>query len=60
MNNPPMIELPETELIGQVKVLVGNSVMETASATIREGVLHLEFDAEDLDDLAIDLEQLRR
>jgi hypothetical protein len=48
------MQLPDL-LPGKRKVLVGGSVLQDAQVTIREGVIYIEFDADDLDDIALDL-----
>lgn len=48
------MELPDG-LLGKRKVTVGNSVREDADVTIRDGVIYIEFEADDLDDIAVDL-----
>ncbi len=40
------------------RVLVGESVFEDAELTVRDGHLYVEFTAEDLDDISVDLRAL--
>ncbi len=40
------------------RVLVGDSVYEDATLTVREGHLYVEFDADDLDSITVDLRAL--
>ena len=41
--------------LAAMHILVGDSVYEDAQVTIRDGWLHIEFDADDLDSIALDL-----
>jgi hypothetical protein len=41
------------------RVLVGESVFEPATLNVRDGMLWVSFEAEDLDDLAFDVADLR-
>ncbi len=47
------MDIPDT-LLSQ-RVLVGDSVYENAQVTIREDVIYIEFEAEDLDNIMLDL-----
>lgn len=40
------------------RVLVGDSVFEDAQVTIRDGVLYIEFEADDLGSISLDLKTL--
>jgi hypothetical protein len=43
-----------------IRVLIADSVYEDAQVTVRNGVLYIEFDAEDLESISVDLKQLSR
>jgi hypothetical protein len=48
------MELPD-RLLGKQRVVVGDSVFEDAQVTIRENVIYIEFEADDLDSITLDL-----
>jgi len=48
------------ERVIRARFLVGESVYEGGTLTVRDGWLHVEFDAEDLDSISLDLFVLRR
>lgn len=52
--------VPPAELLTRdVRILVGESVFEDATVTIRDEQMYVEFASDDLDDLAIPLTALR-
>lgn len=40
------------------RVLIGDSVFEDATLTLRDGTLYIEFDNDDLDSVSVDLRPL--
>ena len=46
------------DILRQVGVLVADSVYEKATVSLRDGWLSLEFDSDDLDNIALDLREL--
>lgn len=47
-----------TGILKGMRVLVGDSVYEDAQVSVLDGILTVEFDAEDLDNIAVDLNKL--
>ena len=52
-----MNEIPD-QMLGTRRVLVGDSVYENADLTIHDGRLHIEFEADDLANITVDLRDL--
>ena len=41
-----------------MRVVVGDSVFEDANVTVNQGTLYIEFEADDLDNIQVDLRQI--
>jgi hypothetical protein len=46
------------DVMGHGRVLIADSVFESADLTVRDGVLYIEFEAEDLESVSVDLRPL--
>jgi hypothetical protein len=45
-------------LLASARICVGDSVYEDAQVTVKEGWLHIEFDADDLDNISLEMSAL--
>lgn len=48
----------QNDSLTRLRVLIGDSVFESADVSVREDWLHIEFDADDLENVAVNLRDL--